>query len=383
MRGGIFLWHMAAVRLLCVSPGPRCDQCMQHIAGFWFVLVCFGKPRVGPQGPQVGGDLDSSCRADAPRRQSQRSPVSGLPGAVWGLWAEHSGHGARPHRFCDHKDRDFRSAEGACHLLAATGPLDPRQSAGVAVHAAITDAYPALQECPLHMPHTVRLPPALTPMRPGEPTCRCHMSCRLKYFPLVDAPEDEEAKWQMVLLQSDCCTRSFFEQYERPWRFWRLFELAQKFLIVCFTLFFTSVDTRVLGLMLITGVHTTTLIVLLRFMPYVAKLEDKMMMLLSFVLSASYLFSVLISAEVTPAPTPLPFPQPPQHHSYHTSNLQYPRPSPHPQPSPHPRPKPFPLPLPHSSPGGAIRTLTLLFYFYYGIHSLMVGRHQILRYLRW
>ena len=35
-----------------------------------------------------------------------------------------------------------------------------------------------------------------------------------------------------------------------------------------------------------------------------------------------------------------------------------------------------------SSTGGAIRTLTL-FFCYYGIHSLMVEKLQILRYLSW
>ena len=34
-------------------------------------------------------------------------------------------------------------------------------------------------------------------------------------------------------------------------------------------------------------------------------------------------------------------------------------------------------------PGGAIRTLTLFFFFYYGIHSLLFGGYQTLRYLSW
>ena len=121
---------------------------------------------------------------------------------------------------------------------------------------------------------------------------------KLKFFPVTNAPDDEEAKWQMVLLHSDCCTRSFYEQYERPWRYWRLFDLMQKFMIVCITLFFTSPDVSLLGLMYVTGVHIMTCIVLVRFRPYVNNLEDSMMILLSFVMSLSYVVSVTIAADV-------------------------------------------------------------------------------------
>jgi hypothetical protein len=126
---------------------------------------------------------------------------------------------------------------------------------------------------------------------------------RLQAFPLVNAPESEEGKWQMVLISSSSITRSLFEKFERRWRYWQLWELLQKFLIIAVTLFCTFRGYLVVGIILVTAIHVINFIVLVIWRPYVSGLEGKMVILLSFVMSANYTFCIFLSTKlITPSP---------------------------------------------------------------------------------
>jgi hypothetical protein len=126
---------------------------------------------------------------------------------------------------------------------------------------------------------------------------------RLQAFPLMNPPPSEEAKWQMVLLQSSSIARSLFEHYERPWRYWLLFELIQKFFIIVITLFCTFRGMFLLGMILVTVIHVVNFVVLVRWRPFVSNLEDKMTILLSFVMSANYVFCIFIQTKtIVPSP---------------------------------------------------------------------------------
>ena len=70
---------------------------------------------------------------------------------------------------------------------------------------------------------------------------------------------------QMVLLQSSSIARSLFEHYERPWRYWLLFELIQKFFIIVITLFCTFRGMFLLGMILVTVIHVVNFVVLVRW----------------------------------------------------------------------------------------------------------------------
>ena len=91
-------------------------------------------------------------------------------------------------------------------------------------------------------------------------------------------------------------------------RYWRLYELVQKFLVIAITIFCTFRGHALLGLMLVTSVHVLNFVILVVYSPFLSRLIHRLSVTLALILSADYIMASFIFTGLLRCPCPCPCP---------------------------------------------------------------------------